>query len=128
MLQVSGYWLMVTSIIHIVVHVLLYIEPLSDIVRSGIFNAVDPYFDRGTAFWVLVLSPFIFALGQLCCWAQARRVRLPAFLGWNVLITSGVGAFLMPISGFWFLMPPAILMILASQQKESQPANVTDSV
>lgn len=117
-LKVSGYWLITMSIIHVLYDILYYFQPWSDIVHSGIFNTVDPYFDRGTAFWALMVSPFIFALGQLCCWAQEHNVRLPAFIGWNLLITSLFGAFLMPISGLWLLIPPSILMIVSSHQKD----------
>lgn len=117
MLRVSGYWLIATSIIHILVGTWLYAEPLADIGRSGIFNAVDPYFDRNTAFWFMIVAPLLFTLGQICCWAQAHSITLPAFLGWHLLAISVVGVILMPISGFWLLMPPAILIIFVSRQE-----------
>jgi hypothetical protein len=116
MLRISGYWLIAISIIHGLGDILYYFEPWSDIVHNGIFNAVDPYFDRGTAFWMLMLSPLIFALGQLCCWAQEHNVRLPVFIGWNLLITSVFGAFLIPISGFWLIIPPSLFILIESQK------------
>lgn len=119
MLKVSGYWLIAISIIHALSNIWDYFEPWSDVVRNGIFNAVNPYLDRGTAFWMLMVSPFIFGLGQLCCWAQANKVKLPVFIGYNLLITSAFGAFLMPISGFWLLIPPSILMIISSYSKST---------
>jgi Family of unknown function (DUF6463) len=121
MLRISGYWLIAISIIHGLSDILYYFEPWSDIVRNGIFNAVDPYFDRGTAFWMLMLSPLTFASGQLCFWAQENNIRLPVFIGWNLLITSVFGAFLMPISGFWLIIPPS-LFILVESQRHKKPA------
>jgi hypothetical protein len=118
MLKVSGYWLIAVSITHGLGDILYYLEPWSDVLRDGIFNTIDPYFDRGTAFWMLMVSPLLFTLGRLCCWAQENRVRLPAFIGWNLLIISVFGAFLMPISGFWLLIPPSILTIVASHSEE----------
>lgn len=123
LLRVSGYWLIAMSIIHGLGDILYYFEPWSDILRNGVFNAVDPHFDRGTAFWMLMLSPFLFALGQLCCWAQEHNVRLPVFVGWNLLITSAFGAFLMPISGVWLLIPPSLLMLVESQRHKNSVGN-----
>ena len=114
MLRVSGYWLIATSIIHVLVGAWLYAEPLADIARNGLFNAVDPEFDRNAAFWFMMIAPLLFTLGQLCCWAQAQSIDLPAFVGWYLLAISVVGVVLMPISAFWLLIPPAVLILLAS--------------
>ncbi len=121
MLRVSGYLLLIISIIHILVGVWLFAEPLADIIRNGGFNAVAPnpfapYFDREDAFWFMMTSPLLFTLGQLCCWAHAQKITLPAFLGWNLLAISTVGVVLEPISGFWLLMLPAFLIVAAARQ------------
>lgn len=123
LLRVIGYWLIAVSIIHLLGNIFYYFEPWSDIVHDGVFNAVDPYFDRGAAFWMLMLSPSVFSLGQLCFWAQANNLRLPAFIGWNLLIAAAFGAFLMPISGFWLLIPPSLLMLLEAQRHRQSPGN-----
>jgi len=116
MLRFSGYWLYATGIIHVFVGVWLYAEPLVAISQNGFFNAVDPYCDRNTAFWFLMFVPLLFAIGQLCCWAQVKGIALPTFLGWYLLATSIVGIVLMPISGFWLLIIPSVLIIIASRQ------------
>jgi hypothetical protein len=123
MLKVSGYWLIATSIIHFLVGLLVFTEPLAEIAQNGWFNAVapdpfNPYFDREDAFWFMMATPFIFTVGQLCFWAQARQITLPVFLGWTLLATATVGCFIEPISGFWLLIPPSFL-ILAASRKES---------
>ncbi|MGL4622245.1 DUF6463 family protein [Chroococcidiopsis sp.] len=123
MLRFSGYWLYVTSIIHVLVGFWLYAEPLSNIAQSGFFNAVDPFCDRNTAFWFLMFVPLLFAIGQLCCWAHIQSITLPNFLGWCLLVTALVGIFLMPISGFWLLLIPAVLIIIASRPVKSSLAN-----
>jgi Family of unknown function (DUF6463) len=128
MLKVSGYWLIAIGLIHGLNDILYYFEPWSDIFRNGVFNTIDPYLDRGTAFWMLMFSPLIFALGQLCCWAQEHNVILPVFIGWNLLITSAAGAFMMPISGFWLLIPPSILMIISSQSRDMIPSKIPPAV
>jgi len=132
MLRVSGYLLLIISIIHILVGVWLFAGPLADIIRNGGFNAVAPnpfapYFDREDAFWFMMISPLLFTLGQLCCWAQAQKIILPAFLGWNLLAISTVGVVLEPISGFWLLMLPAFLIVAASRQLAINSPNLDEN-
>jgi ABC-type transport system involved in cytochrome bd biosynthesis fused ATPase/permease subunit len=45
LLRVSGYWLIAMSIIHGLGAISYYFEPWSDIVRSGVFNAVSRWVD-----------------------------------------------------------------------------------
>lgn len=116
LLRVSGYWLIAIGVIHGLDDISSYFELWSDVFHDGVFNTINPHFDRGAAFWMLMVCPFLFALGQLCLWAQKHNVRLPVFMGWNLLITSAFGAFLMPISGFWVLIPPALLMLVESKK------------
>lgn len=121
MLKVSGYWLVAVSLIHVLVGLWLYGEPLAEIAHNGWFNAVapdpfNPYYEREDAFWFMIASPFILMVGQLCFWAQAQQISLPAFLGWILSAIALVGCFLEPISGFWLLIPPSILIIAASRQ------------
>jgi hypothetical protein len=132
MLKVSGYWLIATSIIHVLVGLLVFNEPLAEIARNGWFNAVAPnpfapYFDREDAFWFMMATPFIFTVGQLCFWSQARQIILPAFLGWTMLATATVGCFIEPISGFWLLIPPSFLILAASRQAKIQSAKSTQT-
>ncbi|MGF1672380.1 MAG: DUF6463 family protein [Rivularia sp. (in: cyanobacteria)] len=125
MLQFSGYWLIVTSIIHVIVGFWLYVEPLSEIVSNGFFNSVapnpfTPNFAREDAFWFMTLTAFWIILAQLCFWANSRKILLPKSIGWNLLITSIIGVVAIPISGFWLLMPPACLIIAASRKANHQ--------
>jgi Family of unknown function (DUF6463) len=128
LLRVTGYWLIAIGVIHVIGDIVYYLKPWSDIFHNGVFNAVDPYFDRGAAFWMLMLSPFIFTLSQFCFWAEEHNVRLPSFMGWNLLTTSAFGVFLMPISGFWLLIPPSIFIIVASQSREVNSSQAIEDV
>jgi len=130
MLKVSGYWLITTTIIHVLVGFLVFRKPLAEIAFNGWFNTVapdpfNPYFDREDAFWFMMVAPFIFIIGQLCFWAKSRQITLPAFLGWTILATATVGCFLEPISAFWLLIPPSLLILAASRQARIQSAKST---
>ncbi|MEL6165765.1 MAG: DUF6463 family protein [Cyanobacteria bacterium J06628_3] len=125
MLQFSGYWLLITSIIHVIVGIWIYGEPLVEIVHAGFFNSIAPNpflpdFAREDAFWFMTLTPFFIILAQLCFWANSRKISLPKSIGWNLLITSIIGAIAIPISGFWLLMVSACLIIAASKKANHQ--------
>lgn len=131
MFRVTGYLLIAISIIHVVVGVWIFTEPLTDIIQNGIFNTVAPdpfapYFDREDAFWFMIAAPLLLTLGQLCCWAEAQGISLPAFLGWNLLAISLVGVFLEPISGFWMLILPAFLTLIASRRATTRLTKSTE--
>ncbi len=125
MLQVSGYWLLITSIIHVIVGFWIYGEALSEIISNGFFNSVAPNpfapnFAREDAFWFMTLTTFFMILAQLCLWAHSRKIALPGSIGWTLLITSIIGAIAIPISGFWLLMVPAVLIIVTSRKANYQ--------
>jgi hypothetical protein len=128
MLRVSGYWLIATSIFHALINGWLFAKPLMDIVHDGWFNTVAPnpfapFYDREAAFWCLMITPFLLVIGRLCCWAQTKGIALPSFLGWILLLTAAVGATLEPVSGFW-LIPPALLMLVDLQRHQELPGNL----
>jgi uncharacterized membrane protein HdeD (DUF308 family) len=131
MLRVSGYWLIAVSMLHVLVGVWVFAEPLMQIVQDGWFNTVAPnplapFYDREDAFWFLMLTPFLVSIGQLCFWSHANNVVLPQFLGWMLLLTAIVGVSLEPISGCWLFIPPALLMLMASKNSRS-PENSQSS-
>jgi hypothetical protein len=55
-------------------------------------------------------------LGALVRWAPARTGTLPAFLGWSLLAFGLFGAILMPVSGFWAVLPQAVLMLVVARR------------
>lgn len=124
MLQVSGYWLIGVGVLHALLTGWQFADPLMDMVQAGWFNAVTPYplapYDREDALWCMMMTPFLLLTGRLCCWAQTNSVPLPAFPGWVLLLAAVVGITLEPISGFWLLIPPALLILANSyNRKES---------
>ncbi len=54
--------------------------------------------------------------GQLAHWAQRRTGTLPPALGWGLLGLSAAGAVLMPVSGFWLVIPQAPLALALSRR------------
>lgn len=125
MRRLSGPLLMATGVLDLLVCLLLYPGPLAAIAQDGFFNAVelDPaQFDRETAFWHVAFGTTVLILGGLVHWAQARTGTLPAFLGWSLLAFGVVGAILMPVSGFWAVLPQAALMLVVARREATVEA------
>ena len=68
-----------------------------------------------TPFWFILLSPFIYLIGELCLWAHRHQLNLPISIGINLLITMLVAIIFVPVSGFWLGLLPSILMLTSSK-------------
>lgn len=112
----TGDLLMGTGALHLLVGLKAFHAPLAAIARGGLFNSVRGAQDRRLAVWFMVAGLAILQLGGLARWTQHRTGTLPAFVGWGLLSTAGLGLLLMPRSGFWALLPPAVLALLGSRQ------------
>ena len=127
MLKLSGYWLIVTSILHFIGGFVFFPEPLAQIARAGWWNAVspdpfNPNYETEAAFWFMMIAPLWFILGMLCCWIQEQKLIMPAFVGWSLLIVTIISVVIEPVSGLWLLLPPsAIILLISVRNKNSNP-------
>lgn len=111
--------IMATAVLHTVVGLIFASQPLLDVVNAGVFNAVDPHFDRMAAVWFLFFGAMLFLLGMFVQWALQTTGTLPASVGWVFLLICMVGVILMPASGFWLGIIEAVIMLRISfQQKD----------
>ncbi len=62
---------------------------------------------------------FVILAGQVH-WALARTGTVPAFLGWGLLVLGSGGVILMPASGFWLVLPQAVLLLAVARRGRSQ--------
>lgn len=121
MRRLCGPLLIATGALDILYVLVFHARQLAAIAGDGFFNAVDPdvafsTFDRETAFWHLMFGAMAIILGGLVHWSQARTGTVPGLLGWSLLALCVVALVLMPVSGFWIVLPQAVLMILVSRQ------------
>lgn len=121
MRRLCGPLLIATGALDILYVLVFHSRQLAAIAGDGFFNAVDPdvafsTFDRETAFWHLMFGAMAIILGGLVHWSQARTGTVPGLLGWSLLALCVVALVLMPVSGFWIVLPQAVLMILVSRQ------------
>ena len=118
MRRLSGPLLMATGVLDLLYVLVFHSRQLTAIAGDGFFGAVElvpAQLDRETAFWHLAFGTTVLILGALVRWAQARTGTLPAFLGWSLLAFGMAGAALMPVSGFWAVLPQAVLMLVVAR-------------
>ena len=123
MLKLSGYLLIITSILHFIGGFVFFPAPLVEIAQAGWWNAVspDPFnlnYEREAAFWFMMISPLLFILGMLCCWMQEQQIKIPAFVGWILLALTIIGVVILPVSGIWLLLPPSAIILFVSMRNK----------
>lgn len=133
MRRLCGPLLIATGALDILYVLVFHARQLAAIAGDGFFNAVDPdvafsTFDRETAFWHLMFGAMAIILGGLVHWSQARTGTVPGLLGWSLLALCVVALVLMPVSGFWIVLPQAVLMILVSRRGRTGAVAETEEV
>ncbi len=133
MRRLSGPLLMATGVLDLLYVLVFHFRQLAAIAQDGFFDAVELHpaqLDRETAFWHLTFGTTVLILGALAHWAQARTGSLPASLGWSLLALGAlgaVGAVLMPVSGFWVVLPQAVLVLVVARRGGDSGGRGTDA-
>ena len=116
MQRLTGYLLIGIGIVHTVYGVLKGWERLVEIAQAGFFNAIEPHLPRRVLFWFLFAGFFMILLGHLCLWVERRLgQRVPAFVGWELVALSALGAILVPAPGFFFLLGIGIYIVAVAR-------------
>jgi hypothetical protein len=113
-----GRWLLAVGILHTLLGLGIYIFSVVAIVREGLWNTVDAVPGRPLAVWFLCAGLQVILLGALTNWIETQGP-LPRFLGWTLLAFAALGSVLMPVSGFWLLLPPAVAILVRSRPREA---------
>lgn len=113
-MALAGSLLIGVAVLHAVFGAWFGRRPLAGMLSDGVLNSVDSHGERGLVFWFLMMSPLLLILGQLCVFLAERGIAPPRWLGFEVLLLTVCCALLMPVSGFWLLIPPAALLLRAS--------------
>ncbi len=109
--RISGYLLIGTGVIHNLVGLILGYSVLVTIGKAGIVNSVDGHFDRMAVFWFLFSGFGIMMCGDLLM----RMKTTPPTFAWSLLTLSLLGVVMIPISGFWIVIPQAVYMLVAKR-------------
>jgi hypothetical protein len=115
--QLSGILLLATGILHTIIAIMLGGESLLAIAQNGLWNGIGGNFERGLAVWFLVCGIFCMFLG-LMVHEYIKRVgeSAPLWLGYGLLIMSVCGCIVDPVSGFWLIVPQALIIIMSKRK------------
>lgn len=111
-----GRLLVATGIVHVALGLGLWARPIADTVRDGVVNAVDPIPERQAWFWYTLTGWGLIVLGQVAGASERREGAPPRALGWHLLGMGAVGVLLMPVSGFWIVLPQGVLALVLSRR------------
>ncbi len=105
-----GRSILVIGMLHTLVGAAAFHEVLLSILREGLFNTIplNQQPEREAVFWFLFAGFALLIIGGLVVWIERNRMDTPVFLSWGFLFITAVGAFMMPVSGFWLLLMPTI--------------------
>ncbi|WP_397604348.1 DUF6463 family protein [Sphingorhabdus sp.] len=106
-----GRWIIGVAILHTLFGLVAFGWALKAMAVDGFWNTVGSDPMRGAVAWFLLFG-FMMAV---CGWAidALERTRGSSFgwTGWALLVVTAIVIILMPVSGAWLLVPPAIAMI-----------------
>lgn len=104
-----GKWVMFVSIGHTAVASIFFGSAYRELAADGFYNSVKSA-KTGFAVWFALFGVILFVVGMLISSIEKNGLQVSKSVGVILLLLTIVGVVLMPVSGFW-LMLPAIFAI-----------------
>jgi len=112
----KGRWLIAVSVIHAVVAIAVFGKIYGSILNQGVFNTVGTDPMTGLAVWFALFGAMLFVCGLTVNeFEKVISGPLPRSIGWGLVSVIAIGVTLMPASGFWLAIPPAISILRAKR-------------
>jgi Family of unknown function (DUF6463) len=124
-----GRWIIIVSLLHSTITFFMFWPTIRNIVRSGVWNSVGADPMRGAVVWFFFAGLFMFMLGLTI--DRLEDSALPHFsraTGLALLLTSALGIILMPMSGFWLMLPPALALCRKDISRDALSAGTVKPV
>lgn len=104
---------------HTAVGVTFFGSVYRELLASGLYNSITS--DKaGLAVWFALFGVVLFVAGMLLSALESSNSGIPRSVGVALLLLTVLGVVLMPVSGFW-LMIPAILAIFMKKAPGVRP-------
>jgi Family of unknown function (DUF6463) len=114
---------MAVSVIHGAFGAWVFREPLLHIAQIGWLGGVARDALLSAVTWFMLFSLPMMVAGLAIHALERQGAALPRSLAWWLLGTAALGVALMPASGFYLVVPPAIAILLRARRN----ANFTQS-
>lgn len=105
-----GLIVIVIGILHAVLGVIKFSEVFMQMIFEGLFNTGTGS-HRGWAVWFTVTGIVFIILGFALKFMEESKLNIPNNIGWGLVGIAILGGFIIPLSGFWALILPGILII-----------------
>jgi hypothetical protein len=110
-----GKSIIIIGVIHSAFGLVGFRKTIATIFSEGLFNTVNGQPEREFAFWFVFFGLLMIAFGAFVNWVERQGIKLPKFLGWNLLALTLLIVMIMPVSGGWLLLAPAIGSVLRAR-------------
>ena len=107
-----GRWIIVVAALHTLIGLVVFAPILQAMIDDGLWNSVGEIPMRNVAAWFLIGGGFMLVIGiaiDACEHHAGPHLLRPT--GWAMLVVTIITIILMPVSGAWLLVPPAVAMI-----------------
>lgn len=115
-----GKWLFAVGVIHLSFGLAFMHEILTLLWSEGLWNTVNGQPPREAVFWFLCTGAVLLIVGVLVNQFEREGFGIPRFVTWTFAGLVVVGIVVMPISGIWLLIPPAVGMLLRSRKASEE--------
>ncbi|WP_233589956.1 DUF6463 family protein [Acidovorax sp. FJL06] len=109
----KGGWLLAVAAVHTAFAAVVFLPQLQEIARRGVFDSVGTDPMVGAVAWFVLFGGVLALLGWAVLLLERHAVLAPVPLrplGMGVLALTVLGIVLMPASGFWLALPPALAL------------------
>ncbi len=114
-----GKWIAAVGGIHSLLGLIGFAAIWKTLATEGFFNTVNGQADREFATWFVVSGVMMIFFGVLLDRAEKASLSLPVGLRWGFLALVLGLLLIMPISGGWLLLPPALGLVRYSAEGRS---------
>ena len=120
----KGLWMLAVAALHTLYAAVVFPTQLQEIVRRGVFNSVQKDMAVGAVVWFVLFGVLFALLGWAMLLIERNAAVEPAplrALGAGLLALTVLGIVLMPASGFWLALPPALALCAARSLAPASP-------
>jgi Family of unknown function (DUF6463) len=108
-----GKWIIGVSVLHTAFAGIMFSSGLVSIAKKGFFNAVSNDPAIAAVAWFVLFGAVLFVCGlAILALEQTSSTPIPKSIGWSLFVMTAAGILLMPASGFWLLIPPALAILM----------------
>ncbi|OJJ15359.1 hypothetical protein BKI52_38750 [marine bacterium AO1-C] len=105
-----GVVVIIIGVLHSLLGFVKHSGVFGGMLSNGLLNTGNTI-ERNLAFWFTFAGITFMLLGYLIKYIESQKLAVPITFGWLLLGAAVVGVVILPISGFWALFLPAILII-----------------